>query len=294
VGWARQPSPRQGWAAKTPHRQCIRRSPIKTSGNDTSYRPPRPRAPSTSSFDRAKRASLVLSRFTGPPPLAPPSQGGETRGLVRAIRATNSGGAQDWCNPNFSPPQGEAPSEPANATAAQQELRPPNNQGHRTRQGGAPAEPATAIAAQQELRPPNNQGHRTREGEAPSEPEGAAARHRRLAFPKSRKPDYHLIRHNNRSSASTDDRLISQSIRWSRSAQAPLVNSTRKLKRAPADCVSDEARPTPLERALPYQLQCRQILIGQRKSSKGTRRSRDRSRRRDAIVGPKYDSLFAP
>jgi hypothetical protein len=223
----------------------------------------------------------------------PPNSGG--RGSGRAGKGhRGSAGASPSQNLGPRTWEGEAPSEPANATAAQQELRPPNNQGHRTRQGGAPAEPATAIAAQQELRPPNNQGHRTREGEAPSEPEGAAARHRRLAFPKSRKPDYHLIRHNNRSSASTDDRLISQSIRWSRSAQAPLVNSTRKLKRAPADCVSDEARPTPLERALPYQLQCRQILIGQRKSSKGTRRSRDRSRRRDAIVGPKYDSLFAP
>jgi hypothetical protein len=33
-------------------------------------------APSTSSFDRAKHASLVHSMLSGPPPLTPPSQGG--------------------------------------------------------------------------------------------------------------------------------------------------------------------------------------------------------------------------
>jgi hypothetical protein len=90
-------------------------------------------------------------------------------------------------------PGARAPSEPAKATAAQQELRPPNNQSHRTRDREAPSEPAKATAAQQELRPPKNQGHRTRKGEAPSEPDGATARHRRLAVPESCKGIHDLL-----------------------------------------------------------------------------------------------------
>jgi hypothetical protein len=46
--------------------------------------------PSTSSIDRAKHFSLVHSMLTGPPPLTPPSQGGERRGRARGICATNS------------------------------------------------------------------------------------------------------------------------------------------------------------------------------------------------------------
>ena len=65
--------------------------------------------PSTSSIDRAKHASLVHSTLTGPPPLTPPSQGGERRRCARGICATNSEGRQEWCNPNFAPPQPRPP-----------------------------------------------------------------------------------------------------------------------------------------------------------------------------------------
>ena len=74
-------------------------------------------APSTSSIDRAQHGSLVHSKLTGPPPLTPPSQGGERRRHARGICATNSEGMHEWCNPNFAPRQGEAPSEPDDAAA---------------------------------------------------------------------------------------------------------------------------------------------------------------------------------
>ena len=64
-------------------------------------------APSTSSIDRAKHASLVHSTLTRPPPLTPPSQGGERRGCARGICGTNSEGIQEWCNPDFTPPRCE-------------------------------------------------------------------------------------------------------------------------------------------------------------------------------------------
>ena len=54
-------------------------------------------APSTSSIDRAKHASLVHSTLTGPPPLAPPSQGGEREGglaeFAQRIRKECTSGA---------------------------------------------------------------------------------------------------------------------------------------------------------------------------------------------------------
>ena len=192
------------------------------------------------------------AEVSGSPPLTPPSQGGER--YAPTARMRNGGtrlavGLLQPSQPQLAPRRARLQSEPANATAAEQGASPPP----RTwaielgRARLLPPEPANATAAQQESRPPRtwaielrggrgsvragkrhrgsagaspsqNLGHRTWEGEAPSEPDGAAARHRRLAFPKSRKPDYHLIRHNNRSLASTDDRLISQSIRRSRSA----------------------------------------------------------------------------
>src|ERR1700679_886144 len=52
--------------------------------------------PSTLSFDRAKHASFVQSKLTGPPPLAPPSQGGEKEGglaeVAQRIRKECTGG----------------------------------------------------------------------------------------------------------------------------------------------------------------------------------------------------------
>jgi len=82
--------------------------------------------------------------------------------------------------------EGEAPSEPAEAIAAQQELRPPENaRPHADWEGEAPSEPAEAIAAQQELRPPENaRPHANWEGEAPSEPDNATAC-REAAVPES-------------------------------------------------------------------------------------------------------------
>ena len=106
--------------------------------------------------------------------------------------------------------------------------------------------------------PSQNLGHRTWEGEAPSEPDNATAR-QEARRPRIVQRHSRLARADNRSPASTDDRLISQFIHWSRSGVRPSVNSTRRLKRVPAGCVSDGARPTPPERALPYQLRCRQI-----------------------------------
>jgi hypothetical protein len=70
-------------------------------------------------IDRSRQTRLTRALDAHrPTPLSPPSQGGERRGRARGIRATNSEGIQEPCNPNFAPPQGDAPSELAEAIAA--------------------------------------------------------------------------------------------------------------------------------------------------------------------------------
>ena len=66
--------------------------------------------PWTSSIDRAKHTSLVPSTLIGPPPLAPPSQGGgKKKGALRGISATKSERIHASRNPNFAPPQPRPP-----------------------------------------------------------------------------------------------------------------------------------------------------------------------------------------
>ena len=60
-------------------------------------------APSTSSIGRAQHGSLVHSKLTGPPPLAPPSQGGEKK-AARGICATNSEGMHGGAIPTLHHP----------------------------------------------------------------------------------------------------------------------------------------------------------------------------------------------
>ena len=171
---------------------------------------------------------LARRRLSGPPPLPPPSQGGEKKAAWRNNNAPLGGRLLNPFNPNFAPPKGEAPSEPAKAIAAQQELRPPKTRASKLGEGEAPCEPAEAIAAQQELRPTETRppsregeapsagkrrlrlsrsfalakpGHRIREGEAPSEPDFTTARHEASSFQNRAKtitacvirPVYHLL-----------------------------------------------------------------------------------------------------
>jgi hypothetical protein len=73
---------RGGWAAEPPHRQCIRRSPVKTSGNDT---PPRSARPRTRRRPHRSIAQACLPRGLDvhrPTPLPPLHKGGKEKGAL--------------------------------------------------------------------------------------------------------------------------------------------------------------------------------------------------------------------
>ena len=146
-------------------------------------------APSTSSFDRAKHASLVHSTLT---PWPPPSQWVErkrssgpvpatkpaparrsqshvftTSGLppaatelgrarLRPSRQRPSRLSRSFALPKPGPPNsgGRGSVRAGKGHRGSAGASPSQNLGHRTREGEAPSEPAKAIAAQQELRPP--------------------------------------------------------------------------------------------------------------------------------------------
>ena len=70
-------------------------------------------ATTTPSIDRAKHASPVHSTLSGPPPRPPLHKGGKREAAAAAIRATNSEGNPEWCNPTtlFGPPPLAPPSQ---------------------------------------------------------------------------------------------------------------------------------------------------------------------------------------
>ena len=62
-------------------------------------------APSSSSIDCAKAVSLVDSTLTGPPPLTPPSQGGEKKTRFRPSPRNQTGTIARRCqSPVFTAP----------------------------------------------------------------------------------------------------------------------------------------------------------------------------------------------
>ena len=78
-------------------------SPLAPNGGSetTPYKGWRGRARATNLIVRSPSSLPVHSTLTGPPPLAPPSQGGERGGHARKIGATISEGLPVRCNPNF-------------------------------------------------------------------------------------------------------------------------------------------------------------------------------------------------